>query len=97
MAEISEFTHNGTLTHIIVNNGDGTGTKTFYNPDGSILSIENLTNLESITFLPLDATGALATLLVVLGTLTLEDASAALHEEPEHLIHEAEAWSLGGQ
>ena len=46
-------------------------------------------------FLPLDATGALATLLVVTGTLSLQDAANAIHEEPEHLEHEALAWSLG--
>ena len=45
-------------------------------------------------FPPLDATGALATLLVVEGVVGLEDAANALHEEPEHLIHEAQAWSL---
>ena len=46
-------------------------------------------------FSPLDSTGALATLLVVVGALDLEDAANAIHEEPEHLQHEALAWSLG--
>lgn len=46
-------------------------------------------------FPPLDSTGALATLLVVVGTLNLEDAANAIHEEPAHLEHEALAWSLG--
>ena len=45
-------------------------------------------------FPPLDATGALATLLVVEGVLLLSDAAAALHEEEAHLIHEAEAWEV---
>jgi len=49
------------------------------------------------TYPPLDPTGALATLLVVTGALTLHDAAAAIHEEENHLIAEAEAWSLGGQ
>jgi hypothetical protein len=43
---------------------------------------------------PLDATGALATLLVVEGVLSLQDAANALHEEPAHLEHEAQAWAL---
>jgi len=46
-------------------------------------------------FSPLDSTGALATLLVVVGALDLEDAANAIHEEPEHLQHEALAWSSG--
>ena len=46
-------------------------------------------------FAPLDATGALATLLVVAGALSLQDAANAIHEEPQHLEHEALAWSLG--
>lgn len=45
-------------------------------------------------FPPLDATGALATLLVVQGVLPLVDASAAVGEEPAHLVHEAEAWQV---
>jgi hypothetical protein len=44
---------------------------------------------------PLDSTGALATLLVVVGALDLEDAANAIHEEPAHLEHEALAWGLG--
>jgi hypothetical protein len=43
---------------------------------------------------PLDSTGALATLLVVVGTLDLQDAANAIHEEPAHLEHEALAWGL---
>lgn len=44
---------------------------------------------------PLDATGALATLLVVEGVVALQDAANALHEEPAHLEHEAQAWGVG--
>ena len=43
---------------------------------------------------PLDEAGALATLLVVTGVLELADAANAIHEEPAHLVAEAEAWSL---
>jgi hypothetical protein len=43
---------------------------------------------------PLDATGALATLLAVTGTLTVADAANAAGVEPEHLIAEAKAWAV---
>jgi hypothetical protein len=45
-------------------------------------------------FEALDSIGSLATLLVVVGTLDLEDAANAIHEEPAHLEHEALAWSV---
>lgn len=44
---------------------------------------------------PLDAAGALATLLVVLGIVPLEDAANSVHLAPEQLIAEAQAWSVG--
>ena len=47
-------------------------------------------------FAPLEGAAVLATLLVVVGVLTLADAAAAVHEEPAHLIHEAESWSVAG-
>ena len=43
---------------------------------------------------PLNEAGALATLLVVLNLVPLADAANAIHEEPAHLVAEAEAWSL---
>ena len=46
-------------------------------------------------YLPLDAVGALATLLVVVGVLELQDAANAIHGEPAHLEHEAQAWVFG--
>jgi hypothetical protein len=45
-------------------------------------------------FPSLDPVGALATLLVVEGVLPLADAANAIHEEPAHLEHEAQAWAL---
>ena len=78
----------------LVDNGDGTGTLTHYAADGSVTSTEALTNLPVKVYGSLDATGALATLLVVAGTLPLADAAAAIGEEPAHLVAEAEAWSL---
>lgn len=44
---------------------------------------------------PLDPVGALATLLVVTGTLDLADAAAVVQREPGELVAEAEAWGLG--
>ena len=78
----------------IIDNGDGTGQRTNYNPDGSVSSVEDLIDLPIFSYTPLDNTGALATLLVVQGLLSIEDAANAIHEEPTHLEHEAEAWSL---
>jgi hypothetical protein len=46
---------------------------------------------------PLDATGALATLLAVTSTLTVEDAANAVGLEPSALIAEAEAWAAAAQ
>lgn len=43
---------------------------------------------------PLDPVGALATLLVVHGTLDLDEAAAVVQREPGELVAEAEAWSL---
>ena len=92
----SEYTHNGVLTHIVYDNGDGTGTQVNYDADGNQTDTIALTGLPIFAYQSLDRTGALATLLVVSGAVSLEDASNAIHEEPDHLIAEAEAWSLGG-
>lgn len=43
---------------------------------------------------PLDKVGALATLLAVVGILTVEDAANAVQLTPEDLIAEAEAWAV---
>jgi len=86
-----------TLVSVTVDNGDGTGTHYVYDVDGSVILTEELTGLPVFTYPPLDAAGALATLLVVEGVLPLQDAANAIQEEPDHLIAEAEAWSLGQQ
>jgi len=44
---------------------------------------------------PLDAVGALATLLAVESVLTVEDAANAVGLTPQDLISEAEAWAVG--
>jgi len=76
-----------------IDHGDGTGTHTVYAPDGAVVSVETI-SVEVEQFAPLNATGALATLLVVTGALVLADAANAIGEEPAHLVAEAEAWSL---
>jgi hypothetical protein len=43
---------------------------------------------------PLDSTGSLATLLVVTGALTLQDAANAVMLAPEQLVSEAQAWHV---
>jgi hypothetical protein len=85
----------GILQEQLVDNGDGTGTKTVFNTDGSAADVQQISGLPVQQFPPLDATGALATLLVVLNIIPIEDAANVIHEEPAHLIAEAEAWSLG--
>lgn len=46
---------------------------------------------------PLDATGALATLLAVTGTVSVEDAANAVGLAPADLINEAQAWAVVSQ
>lgn len=77
-----------------VNNGDGTFTVTEYAADGTVVSVGTLTVPIEPAFPSLDSVGALATLLVVEGVLPLTDAANAIHEEPAHLEHEAQAWAL---
>lgn len=45
---------------------------------------------------PLDAVGALATLLVVEGVLPIDDAANAVGATPQQLIDEAEGWAAAG-
>jgi len=42
---------------------------------------------------PLDGVGVLATLLAVVGSVTVEDAANAVGLTPQDLIHEAQAWA----
>jgi hypothetical protein len=85
------FTHNedGELVERVVQNDDGSV---------DVINYENgiEVNTERIVeaYPPLDPAGALATLLVVEGVLPLQDAANAIGQEPEHLVAEAEAWSL---
>ena len=86
----------GVLVERTVDHNDGTATVITYDADCTVTSTETITGLPIVPpFPPLDATGALATLLVVEGIVSLQDAANALHEEPAHLEHEALAWGVG--
>lgn len=65
---------------------------------GVVVESRPLTGEERVRyapFPPLDAAGALATLLVVHGVLPLQDAANAVAEgDAAHLIAEAEAWAV---
>lgn len=66
---------------------------------GKIRSTRPLTLEERAMYAPapLDAVGVLATLLVVNGSLSAEDAAAAVGVSPDHLVHEALAWSAASE
>ncbi len=77
-------------------NGDGTGQVLHFDGDGTLVRTEMLTGLPVVPpFPPLDATGALATLLVVEGVLDIDDAAHSVGTTGEHLVHEATAWGVG--
>lgn len=44
---------NGNVVEQVIDNGDGTGTRTVYNPDGTVASTEPLTGLPVVP-LPVD-------------------------------------------
>jgi len=58
----------------------------------------NLIHEEYIEVTPpsLNELGAVVTLLVVVGVLSLTDGANAVGVKPEHLIHEAQAWAVAG-
>ena len=91
----SSYGLNGALEWRITDNGDGTGLRQTFDADGNVTSTEALTLPVVPPFPPLDATGALATLLVVEGVLNIDDAAHSVNAATDHLIHEAQAWSLG--
>jgi hypothetical protein len=94
MTSAQYFDENGVLISEVIDNGDGTGTVTFFNADGTVLSTETLTDLV-LHNLPLDPVGALATLLVVEGVTDLTSAADVVRLPEQALIDEAVAWSLG--
>jgi hypothetical protein len=78
-----------------VDHNDGTGTVERFNANGDLIQSETVTGLTIQLPQPLDATGALATLLVVDGVLSLGDAALAIHQPEQALTDEALAWGLG--
>jgi len=62
----------------------------FTDPHGTTYKVETPDPVPS----PLDPVGALATLLVVTGTLNLTEAAAVVQLPEAALVAEAEAWSL---
>jgi len=84
----------GVLRERVVDNLDGTGTRFTYDAQGVEIAAEPIT-LPVFAYPPLDTTGALATLLAVEGVLTLADAANAVHQDPAHLVAEAQAWAVG--
>ena len=58
-------------------------------PNNNVISVESVQVLPS----PLNPEGVFATLNVILGLWSIEDASNAIRVAPENLIHEAESWA----
>lgn len=64
----------------------------YTNPDGQTFTWETPDPERG----PLDALGAAMTLLAVTGVLTVDDAANAVGLTADDLVHEAEAWAMGG-
>jgi hypothetical protein len=90
------FNSDGRLVEAFTDNGDGTGMTTLYDPQtGEVTDTMVVTGLPvTPPFEPLDSAGALATLMVVVGVLDIDDAAHALREPTARLVHEAEAWAV---
>lgn len=74
---------------------NGVTTRTTYAPDGSVSTTETLPGLPiPPLFPPLDEAGALATLLAVIGTITVQEAANIEQISVEHVEHEALAWAV---
>lgn len=61
------------------------------------IGVDGDITVETVTIepTPLDPTGALATLLAVVGTLTVDDAANAVGLIADDLVAEAQAWAMG--
>ena len=76
------------------------GTTTVQNLDKTPIGTETWSDedrewIAASTPPPLDSVGALATLLAVTGTLTVEDAANTVGLTPADLVAEAQAWHVG--
>lgn len=65
-----------------------------YDPSKPNNNIVEIVDLPDTPQQPLDQVGALTTLLVVTGALTLEDGANALGLSHEELVAEAQAWAV---
>ena len=91
---IEYWSDGATLKSKLEDNGDGTGTFTTYDQAGALINTTPMIGLPLASYEPLDPAGALATLLVVEGLVSITDAANAVRQEEAHLEHEAMAWSL---
>ena len=89
------FTPDGTCIHATVIDLDA-GTVTTED-HGEVVSVRPLTDDERRQYgpQPLDHLGALATLLAVTETLTVDDAANAVGLTADDLVAEAQAWAMG--
>lgn len=63
-----------------------------WDADGNLISEEFV----EVTPASLNELGAVVTLLVVVGVLSLADGANAAGLTPNHLVHEAQAWAVAG-
>lgn len=80
MDQSYEHQHNGVLTERIVDNGDGTGTRTTYDEHGNETSVEQLTDL------PISEPAA--------AEITLADVAAALRDPLANLTASSESTTV---
>lgn len=64
------------------------------NVDGTVAGIVEMPTTEQVPLAPVEV---LATLLAVIGTVSIEDAANAVGRQPEDLIAEAQAWAVAQQ
>lgn len=90
------FADGTTLSRVVDVDDNDIVVVTEYNPDGTVLSSTPLIGVEPPPPFPsLDESGALATLLAVNGTITVEEAANVEHVSVAHIEHEALAWGVG--
>lgn len=65
---------------------------TYLDADGNVVKQNELPDSPPQ---PLDPTGALATLLAVVGAVTVDDAANAVGLTADDLVAEAQAWAMG--
>jgi hypothetical protein len=66
-----------------------------YDPTKPNKNVVNISEYPDPPQTPLDPVGALATLLAVVGSITVEDAANVVGLTPADLVAEAQAWAAG--